>query len=73
VTNFLVSFFVALAISLSLITIGIERMVDLEKNIKAIARIYKEGGCELIGPVLELDKHFVLKCADGTLNVIKYD
>ena len=46
-----------------LIVSGIDRMIDVENNVKAIARIYMPGGCEIPKDVITTDPNkTVFKC-----------
>jgi hypothetical protein len=51
-------------VGFALILVGTARMISVENDIKAVARIYRPGGCELAGRVESIQDSVVFKCGE---------
>lgn len=62
-TIFLTVCLVLGVLGFTLIMVGVYRMIDVENDAKAIARIYMPGGCEIPKDVITTDPNkTVFKC-----------
>lgn len=64
-TIFLTGCLVLGVLGFTLIMVGVNRMIDVENNVKAIARIYRPGGCEIAKDLISKTPEIVVfKCGD---------